>query len=192
LSKRNVKLILKVLSDLEPLTGSSNKKTLYSTRSCVNWAFFGTRGPTRAKKGPIYTQTRQINYYSKHKFFIYRFSSVIHNSNCTSDFSNTDLNLFFTLRYINSTLAIRFHPLLLRDSIVLYHWSKSPSCLASGGETVVPTEKRKLCIVHFRLFASSLRHPVIIQSSINAPILSEEEITEASRFPLITTRRKRL
>jgi hypothetical protein len=25
--------------------GSSNKKTLYSTRSCVNWAFFGTRGP---------------------------------------------------------------------------------------------------------------------------------------------------
>jgi hypothetical protein len=43
--------------------GSSNKKTLYSTRSCVNWAFLGTRGPTRAKKGPIYTQTRQINYY---------------------------------------------------------------------------------------------------------------------------------
>jgi hypothetical protein len=24
--------------------GLSNKKTLYSTRSCVNWAFFGTRG----------------------------------------------------------------------------------------------------------------------------------------------------
>jgi hypothetical protein len=69
LSKRNVKLILKVLSDLKPLRGSSNKKTLYSTRSCVNWAFFGTRftrvlkWPTRAKKGPIYTQTRQINYY---------------------------------------------------------------------------------------------------------------------------------
>jgi hypothetical protein len=63
LSKRNVKLILKVLSDLEPLRGSSNKKTLYSTHSCVNWAFFGTRGLTSAKKGPIYTQTRQINYY---------------------------------------------------------------------------------------------------------------------------------
>jgi hypothetical protein len=78
LSKRNVKLILKDLTDLEPLRGSSNKKTLYSTRSCVNWAFFDTRGPlkrsfhsfhslakwpTRAKKGPIYTQTRQINYY---------------------------------------------------------------------------------------------------------------------------------
>jgi hypothetical protein len=31
-------------NDLEPLRGSSNKKTLYSTRSCVNWAFFGTRG----------------------------------------------------------------------------------------------------------------------------------------------------
>jgi hypothetical protein len=26
--------------DLKPLRGSSNKKTLYSTRSCVNWAFF--------------------------------------------------------------------------------------------------------------------------------------------------------
>jgi hypothetical protein len=66
MSKRNVKLILKVLSDLKPLRGSSNKKTLYSTRSCVNWAFFGTRvlkWPTRAKKGPIYAQTRQINYY---------------------------------------------------------------------------------------------------------------------------------
>jgi hypothetical protein len=46
LSKRNVKLILKVLSDLEPLRGSSNKKT-YSTRSCVNWAFFGTRRPLK-------------------------------------------------------------------------------------------------------------------------------------------------
>jgi hypothetical protein len=32
---------------LEPLRGSSNKKTLYSTRSCVNWAFFGTRGPLK-------------------------------------------------------------------------------------------------------------------------------------------------
>jgi hypothetical protein len=43
LLKRNAKLILKILSDLEPLRGSSNKKTLYSTRSCVNWAFFGSR-----------------------------------------------------------------------------------------------------------------------------------------------------
>jgi hypothetical protein len=47
---------LKILNDLELLRGSSNQKTLYSTRSCVKW-------PTRAKKGPIYTQTRQINYY---------------------------------------------------------------------------------------------------------------------------------
>jgi hypothetical protein len=37
LSKRNVKLILKILGDLEPLRGSSNKKTY----SCVNWVFFG-------------------------------------------------------------------------------------------------------------------------------------------------------
>jgi hypothetical protein len=29
---------LKILSDLEPLRGSSNNKTVYSTRSCVNWA----------------------------------------------------------------------------------------------------------------------------------------------------------
>ncbi|CAH1379927.1 unnamed protein product [Tenebrio molitor] len=36
-------LILKVLSDLEPLRGSSNKKTLYSTRSYVNWASFHSR-----------------------------------------------------------------------------------------------------------------------------------------------------
>jgi hypothetical protein len=33
---QNVKLILKILSDLESLRGSSNKKTLYSTCS---WAF---------------------------------------------------------------------------------------------------------------------------------------------------------
>jgi hypothetical protein len=46
-SKRNVKLILKIFSDLEPLRGSSNKKTLYSTRSCVIWAFFGTCGPLK-------------------------------------------------------------------------------------------------------------------------------------------------
>jgi hypothetical protein len=32
---------------LEPLRGSSNNKTLYSTRSCVNWALFGTRGPLK-------------------------------------------------------------------------------------------------------------------------------------------------
>jgi hypothetical protein len=45
LSKRNVKLILKILSDLEPLRSSSNKKAVYSTRSCVNWAFFDMSGP---------------------------------------------------------------------------------------------------------------------------------------------------
>jgi hypothetical protein len=52
------------------------QKNVVSTRSCVNWAFFGTRGPLKRpfhsrfkmahgvpKKGPIYTQTRQINYY---------------------------------------------------------------------------------------------------------------------------------
>jgi hypothetical protein len=42
--KRNVKLILKILSDLESLRGSSNEKTLYSTRSCGQLGFFGTRG----------------------------------------------------------------------------------------------------------------------------------------------------
>jgi hypothetical protein len=46
-SQRNVKLILKILSDLQPLRSSSNKKTLYSTRSCVNWAFFGIHGPLK-------------------------------------------------------------------------------------------------------------------------------------------------
>jgi hypothetical protein len=47
LSKRNVKLILKILSDLEPLRGSSSKKTLYSTSSCVNWALYGMSGPLK-------------------------------------------------------------------------------------------------------------------------------------------------
>jgi hypothetical protein len=45
LSKRNVKLTLEILIVLEPLRGSSNKKALYSTRSSVNWAFFGMSGP---------------------------------------------------------------------------------------------------------------------------------------------------
>jgi hypothetical protein len=50
--------------------GSSNKQTLYSTRSWINWAFFGTRGPLKrsfhsrfklahsCQKSPIYTGTR--------------------------------------------------------------------------------------------------------------------------------------
>jgi hypothetical protein len=59
LSKRNVKLILKILSDLEPLKRSSNKKTLYSIRSCVNWAFFGTRGPLKRS----FHSRFKINYY---------------------------------------------------------------------------------------------------------------------------------
>jgi hypothetical protein len=51
LSKRNVKLILKILSDLGPLRlrSSLNKKTLYSTRSYVNWTFFG-EFKTRVKR----------------------------------------------------------------------------------------------------------------------------------------------
>jgi hypothetical protein len=43
LSKRNVKLILEILSDLEPLRDPSNKKTSYSTHS----ALFSTRGPLK-------------------------------------------------------------------------------------------------------------------------------------------------
>jgi hypothetical protein len=49
--------------------GLVEQKT-YSTRSCVHWAFFGTRGPLKqlfhsrfkithlCKKGPIYTRIR--------------------------------------------------------------------------------------------------------------------------------------
>jgi hypothetical protein len=62
LSKRNVKLIVKILGDVEPLRGSSNKKTLYSTRSCVNWAFFWNSWAFKlahsCQKSPIYTRTR--------------------------------------------------------------------------------------------------------------------------------------
>jgi hypothetical protein len=84
-----VKLILKVLSDLEPLRGSSTKKTLYSTRSCANWARLETRGPLKrsfhsrfklahsCQKTPIYTRTRQINYY-----FILSVSPVFLCFNC--------------------------------------------------------------------------------------------------------------
>jgi hypothetical protein len=39
--------------------GLVEQKTLYSTRSCVNWSFFGTRGPlnwpTHAKKKGQFT-----------------------------------------------------------------------------------------------------------------------------------------
>jgi hypothetical protein len=66
LSKRNVKLILKILSDLEPLRGSSNKKTLYSTRSCVNWSFFGTRGPKKPNLH-MYSLNNSILLYELHK-----------------------------------------------------------------------------------------------------------------------------
>jgi hypothetical protein len=54
-TKRNVRLILKILSDLEPSRGSSNKKTLYATRSCVNWALFGTRGLSLMPKKAQFT-----------------------------------------------------------------------------------------------------------------------------------------
>jgi hypothetical protein len=33
------------------------QKTSYSTRLCVNWALFGTRGSTHAIKSPLYTRT---------------------------------------------------------------------------------------------------------------------------------------
>jgi hypothetical protein len=55
LSKRNVKLILKNLSDLAPLKGSLNKKTLYSTRSGVNRALFGMSGPVAKNQIHMYS-----------------------------------------------------------------------------------------------------------------------------------------
>jgi hypothetical protein len=42
--KRNVNLILNILNELEPKGLVEQKKRLYSTRSCVNWAFYGTHG----------------------------------------------------------------------------------------------------------------------------------------------------
>jgi hypothetical protein len=72
LSKRNVKQILKILSDLEPLKTKRTKNIVFN--SFVS--FFGTRGPLKCsfhsgfklahscQKNPIYTRTRQINYYS--------------------------------------------------------------------------------------------------------------------------------
>jgi hypothetical protein len=37
--------------------GLVEQKTLYSTRSCVNFAFFDIRGPTRAKKPNLHTNS---------------------------------------------------------------------------------------------------------------------------------------
>jgi hypothetical protein len=92
LSKRNVKLILKVLSDLELLRGSSNKKTLYSTRLCVNWAFFDTRGPlkrsfhSRFKMAHACQKSPNLHTNSSNKL-LFRF------------FSNEDCNNFRNLLY---------------------------------------------------------------------------------------------
>jgi hypothetical protein len=47
LSKRDVKLILKTLSDLEPLRGSSNKKKVVFKSFLCKLGFFGTRGPLK-------------------------------------------------------------------------------------------------------------------------------------------------
>jgi hypothetical protein len=59
LAKRNVKLILKILSDLEPLRCSSNKKNVVFNSFVCKLGFFGSRGPlklewnaTHAKKKP--------------------------------------------------------------------------------------------------------------------------------------------
>jgi hypothetical protein len=53
---------LKILNDLELLRGSSNQKTLYSTRSCVNWGFFGTRGPL---KRSFHSRFKMAHMYSR-------------------------------------------------------------------------------------------------------------------------------
>jgi hypothetical protein len=58
-----------IFEDFQPLRGSSNKKTLYSTRSCVNWAFFGTRWPLKCstlakKKQTFYTRTHVMSCFS--------------------------------------------------------------------------------------------------------------------------------
>jgi hypothetical protein len=44
LSKRNFKLILKILSDLDPSRGSSNKKNLAFNSFVCQLGFFGARG----------------------------------------------------------------------------------------------------------------------------------------------------
>jgi hypothetical protein len=66
LSKRNVKLILKILSE--------QKNIVFNSFVC-QLGFFGTRGPLKrsfhslfklahsCQKTPIYTRTRQINHY---------------------------------------------------------------------------------------------------------------------------------
>jgi hypothetical protein len=55
----------KILTDLEPLRGSSNKKNVVSNSFVCKLGFFGIRGPLTSvlnahecQKSPIYTGTR--------------------------------------------------------------------------------------------------------------------------------------
>jgi hypothetical protein len=47
MSKRNVKLILKILSDVEPLRGLVKQKNVVFNSFVCQLAFFGTRGPLK-------------------------------------------------------------------------------------------------------------------------------------------------
>jgi hypothetical protein len=67
LSNRNVKVILKILSDLKPLRNSSNEKTLYCVIVCVigpffhKWAIFKRESNERFK-GPRVPKTAKFTH----------------------------------------------------------------------------------------------------------------------------------
>jgi hypothetical protein len=75
LVKTKRQAILKILSDLEPLRTSSNKKNVVFNSFVCKLGFFGTRGPLNrsfhsrfklahsCQKTSIFTRTRQVNYY---------------------------------------------------------------------------------------------------------------------------------
>jgi hypothetical protein len=104
---RNVKLILKVLSDLKPFRGSSNKKTLYSTRSCVNWAFFGTRGPLKRS-----LQTSQINYY----FLYYRMIKKSLDQGCRG-INKLSMKLFISIICLTTFKLAGYKSKCLKENI---------------------------------------------------------------------------
>jgi hypothetical protein len=104
----------KVLSNLEPVRGSSNKKTLYSTRSWVNWAFFGTRGPlkrsfhSRFKMAPACQNRPNLHTNSSNKLLLSRisFSPSCIFSNFSELKRNNMLALFTHQRSTNTASCV--------------------------------------------------------------------------------------
>jgi hypothetical protein len=85
-----------------PLRSSLNKKILYSTRSCANWAFFGTRGPLKR------------SFHSRFK--------LAHSCQRKSNLHTNSLNKLHTYYYHSSVLQNTKIFVLLKDYIHIYYF----------------------------------------------------------------------